>query len=125
MRKEERNAMFMLLSPSGPATINVEGSAGYITGCGRGQKQKRARDFLRFPQTSQHGARCQLSSQRRRRPCGKRSRRDRVDPDSPLPQLGGQMAGELQQRRLGGAVMKRTLTVPRLVEPAIGRGQPV
>src|ERR1700733_10012013 len=108
--------MFMLLSPSAPATINVQRGAGHIAGRRRRQEQKRTCDLFRLSEPPQHGPRCQPGGQTLPRLGGKGARRQRIDTDTLGSQLGGEMTGELQQRGLGGTVMKGALTIPGVVK---------
>ena len=50
----------------------------------------------------------------------KRSGHQSVDADLVRPQLGGEMAGQLQQRRLGRSIMKRALIFPGRIQASIG-----
>src|SRR5437868_2682145 len=106
MRKEERNDMVMLVSPSRPTTINVERGAGHVAGSVRCEKQQGAGNFGRGSQSAQHGSARQLRREFAIYAGGKCAGHQGVDADPLRTKLRGEMPGELQQGRFGGAVME-------------------
>src|SRR5258706_823971 len=97
--------------PSRPPGVRYQCRTGHKARSSAGQKEDWSSDFLRCPGAPQHRTAGKADAEggvlARNLRARKRPRRERIDPYSVLPELGCEMARELEQACFGGPVMGR------------------